>query len=253
MSRRESFLSEMLENTRLPYEVECKGYVEDIVGEFESPTEEEYFQYTIDKIEPESVILDLACGDGRHTLRLAESVENVVGLDFSRTSLTKAKRKCLAKNNVIFIEGSMFQLPFSPKTFDSIWFSQAFEYVPPDKRRAFLTSLNGVLKDSGTLYMSVETWRYPSIFTSVKRLWSDFRLFCYWKCIRRKPLLWGEYLEHMYVKRTGWSGWHYHVHTSKKQLCHLLDTCGFTIEEMTLCPQSHYDEYIYVLCRKTWR
>jgi len=246
VSKRERFLSKMLEDIRLPYEVEyeveSKGH-----AEFENQTEEEYFQYIVDKTEPKSVILDLACGDGRHTLRFAESVENVVGLDFSHNGLVKAKKKCLTKDNVTFIEGSMFKLPFSPNMFDGISFSQAFEYVPPDKRRTFLTSLNNVLKNSGILYMSVETWQYPSIIASLKQLWRDFKLFCYWKFIRRKPLLWGEYFWYLSPETVGfgYSGWHYHVHTSKKTLCHLLDMCGFTIEKMNLS-----DEYIYVLCRK---
>ena len=246
MDKREEFLSEMMESSRLPYEVECEGYVEDMIGEFESLVEDEYFQHTVDKTGPESVILDLACGDGRHTLRFTESVQNVVGLDFSHESLVSARKKCLAKGNVAFVEGSMFRLPFLPNTFDDIWFSQAFEYVPPDKRRALLTSLNDVLRSSGVLYMSVETWQYPSITASLKGLWTGFKLFCYWKFIKRKPLLWGEFLCYIDVRRIDWAGWHYHVHTSKKTLCHLLSMCGFTIEKMNL-----YDGYIYMLCRKT--
>lgn len=246
MAKRERFLSEMAENIRLPYEVEWEGYAAG--GEFRNQVEEECFQYTVDKTEPKAVILDLACGDGRHTLRFTERVAEVVGLDLSHNSLAKAKKKCLVKDNVTLAYGSMFQLPFRSNTFDGIWMSEAFEYVPPDKRRTLLTSLNNVLKDPGILYMSVETWQNPSIITSLKRFWSDFMLFCYWKFIKRKPLLWGEFLYYSSVKRIDWSGWHYHVHTNKGTLCKLLDECGFTIEEMKL-----YDEYIYVLCRKTSR
>jgi ubiquinone/menaquinone biosynthesis C-methylase UbiE len=170
VAKRERFLSEMAENIRLPYEVEWEGYVEEAGGEFGNQTEEEYFQYIVDKTEPKAAILDLACGDGRHTLRFAESVENVVGLDLSHRDLAKAKQKCLVKDNVTFVEGSMFQLTFAPNTFDGIWMSEAFEYVPPDKRRTFLTSLNNVLKNSGILYMSVETWQNPSIIASLKEL-----------------------------------------------------------------------------------
>ena len=55
----------------------------------------------------------------------------------------------------------MFDLPFSKDMFDGIWFSQAFEYVPPDRRERFLASLRQFLKPQGILYMSVETWMYP--------------------------------------------------------------------------------------------
>ena len=246
VSKREHFLSEMWENIRSPYEAEWEGYAAG--GQFRNQVEEEYFQHTVDNAEPEAVILDLACGDGRHTLRFAEGVGEVVGLDLSHNSLAKAKKRCLVKDNVTFTHGSMFRLPFPPDTFDGIWMSEAFEYVPPDKRRAFLTSLGNVLKNSGTLYVSVETWQYPNVIASLKQFWRDFRLFCYWKFIKRKPLLWGEFLYYSSVKRIDWSGWHYHVHTSKKTLCKLLDECGFVRERTAL-----YDGYIYVLCRKTPR
>jgi len=243
VSKRERFLSEMLENIRLPYEAKWEGYAAG--GEFRNQTEEEYFQQIVDNTEAKAVILDLACGDGRHTLRLAERVGEVVGFDLSHNSLVKAKKKCLAKDNVTFTEGSMLQLPFPPNTFYGIWMSEAFEYVPPDKRRTFLTSLGNVLKNSGILYMSVETWQDPSVIASLKQLFRDFLLFCYWKFIKRKPLLWGEFLYYSSVKGIDWSGWHYHVHTSKGRLRKLLDECGFTLEKMNLS-----DEYIYVLCRK---
>lgn len=73
MSQRERFLSEMMENISLPYEVESKGYAEEIIGEFEYQAEKEYFQYIVDKTERKAVILDLVCGDGRHTLQFARS------------------------------------------------------------------------------------------------------------------------------------------------------------------------------------
>lgn len=244
MSKRERFLSEMIENIRLPYEAEWEGYAAD--GKFRNRTEEEYFQYTVDGTTPHAVILDLACGDGRHTVRFADRVGEVVGIDLTRNSLEKAKKRCLIKDNVTFVHGSMFQLPFNPNTFDSIWFSEAFEYVPPDKRRILLSSLNDVLKDSGILYLSVETWQYPSVIASLKQLWTDFRFYCYWKFIKQKPLLWGEFLYYSSVERINWSGWHYHVHTSKRRLYKLLDECGFTVEESNLS-----DTCIYILCRKS--
>jgi SAM-dependent methyltransferase len=246
MRKRERFLSKLAEDIRPAYEVEAESYAEDAIGELEYQAEGAYFQDMVDRTGSAAVVPDLACGDGRHTFRLAERVGGVVGLDFSHYSLAKAKQKCLARGNATLVGGSVFQLPFRPSAFDAIWMSQAFEYVPPDMRRTFLTSLYDVLKDSGILYMSVNTWQSPSIITSFKRLWTDFKLFCYWKLVKRKPLLWGEYYEFESVKRTGWSGWHYHVHTSKRTLSKLLDDCRFSREETVL-----YDEYVYVLCRKT--
>ena len=83
VSKRERFLSEIAENIRSPYEAKWEGYAAG--GEFRNQTEEEYFQQIVDKTEPKAVMLDLACGDGRHTLRFAERVGEVVGFDLSQT------------------------------------------------------------------------------------------------------------------------------------------------------------------------
>ena len=217
MNKRERFLTEIQENILAPYEADSEGEEGD--GKFRNQVEEKHFHYFVDNSQPEHTILDLACGDGRQTLRLAERVGKVIGIDFSRNNLEKAKKKCMVRNDVAFTKGSMFQLPYALKTFDGIWFAEAFEYVPPDKRIGLLSSLNDVLKDSGILHMSVETWQSPSVITSLKQLWTRFRLYCYWKFIKRKPLLWGEFIYYEpFIETLGLDAWHYHVHTSTRTL-----------------------------------
>ena len=82
MNKRENFLSAIQENIRAPYEADLEG--EEGGGKFRNQVEEKHFQHFIDNTQPEYTILDLACGDGRHTLRLAERVGKVIGIDFSR-------------------------------------------------------------------------------------------------------------------------------------------------------------------------
>ncbi|MEM3596919.1 MAG: class I SAM-dependent methyltransferase [Candidatus Bathyarchaeia archaeon] len=243
---RERFLREIYENIVLPYEL-SEGYEEEVVGGFENKLEEEYFHNFISLLKPKAKILDLACGDGRHTLKLSDSVEYVVAFDISSKNLKKAKRKC-AEENVSYMKGSMLKLPFRRQTFDGVWFSQAFEYVPPDLRETFLQQLNLALKTNGILFMSVETWMDTNIFASISGLLSDFKLFCYWKFLKRKPLIWGEFLYYCTPRGTGerFSGWHYHVHTDKCTLRKLLDKCGFIAKKMDIkCG------YIYLLAVKS--
>ena len=246
MKGRDRFLAEMLENILLPYET-SDIYEEEIYGEFENRFEKEYFQQFLRLAGPDALVLDLACGDGRHTLRLSANIGHVVALDLSDNSLKMAKKKCSGGENIVFVKASMFDMPFANDTFDGVWFSQAFEYIPPDKRTKFLTCLNRILKPGGLLYLSVETWMLPSLGASLKMLWGDFRLFCYWRFIKGKPLLWGEYLYYLSSKatQTRYSGWHYHAHTDKRTLRKLLNACGFTISKMCL-----YDGYVYVSCHK---
>ena len=245
--KRELFLSERTESILFPYEA-SKVYEEQIVGEFENKFEAEYFSEFFRVLKERGLILDLACGDGRHTLRLSKKVDDVIALDFSPNNLRMAKNKCRNTGNISFIRGSMFELPFRVNAFDGIWFSQAFEYVPPDRRESILASIKRALKPKGILYTSVETWMYPSFWRSVKELWGDFKLYFYWKFIKRKPLLWGEFLYYLSSVnvRDRCSGWHYHVHTDKWTLKRLLHRFKFELLQMHL-----HDGYIYTLCKAT--
>ena len=227
----------------MPYEI-SKKYEEEIIGEFENSIEKGYFHKFISFLDGESIILDLACGDGRHTLKLSEHFKHVVAVDLSYNQLKLAKRKCLRRENISFIRASMFNLPFSQNIFDGIWFSQAFEYIPPDMRKLFISSIYNILKPRGTLYMSVETWMYPNLLDTLRRFLGDLELFLYWKFIRRKPLIWGEFLYRISIENVSIP--HYHVHIDKWTLCKILDKNGFYVEEIDL-----YDGYIYVLCRKS--
>jgi ubiquinone/menaquinone biosynthesis C-methylase UbiE len=244
--KRKRFLSEITESILLPYEA-SEVYEEDIVGEFENQYEKEYFNTFFAEIREKDLILDLACGNGRHTVQLSKKANYLVALDFSSNNLSMAKKKCHGNRNIAFIKGSMLVLPFRKNMFNGVWFSQAFEYVPPDEREPFLMSVKRVLKPKGILYMSVETWMNPSPWSSFIEFLGDFRLFFYWKFIKRKPLLWGEFLYYLRAEdiRARCSGWHYHVHTDKWTLRKLLRRLTFEIFNLDI-----YGGYIYTLCRR---
>ncbi len=244
MNNRERFLTEMRENISLPYEAP-QSLWEDKVGEFENPVEAAYFERFVDRTGPGSEVLDLACGDGRHTLRLAAHARRVVGLDQSPRSLQMARQKCAAAPNATFMEGSMLAPSFPPAAFDGVWFSQAFEYVPPDRRDVFLSALHAILKPTGILYMSAETWARPRRWDSLKALWQEARLYCYWKYLRGQPLLWGEFLYRLPAWETPSRGWHYHVHTSPRTLRALLDRHDFVPQQIDVS-----DGYVYALCSR---
>jgi len=246
--KREAFFAEITKNILLPYEAR-QAYEEERVGEFANRFEAGYFDCFLALLGGGGDVLDLACGDGRHTLRLSERVNHVVALDLSPNNLKMAQRKCQSRENISFLEGSMFEIDrfFQESAFDGIWFSQAFEYVPPDRRKELLASLKRILKPNGILYMSVETWMHPNLWASLKELVNDLQAFCYWKFLKRKPLLWGEFFYYLRVEDVcaSFSGWHYHVHTDKWTLLKLLKRLKFEVLRLDV-----YDGYIYVLCRK---
>lgn len=64
--------------------------------------------------------LDLGCGTGWYTNLLAELGFKVIGLDFSKTGITKAKK--LYGNKILWVVGDAINMPFnSEKKFDTIF------------------------------------------------------------------------------------------------------------------------------------
>ena len=73
-------------------------------------------------LEKNMVILDLACGQGRHSLELARrGFRNVNGLDRSHYLIRKAKNICTAEGlTASFKEGDARKLPYPADTFDVV-------------------------------------------------------------------------------------------------------------------------------------
>jgi D-alanine-D-alanine ligase len=73
-------------------------------------------------LENNMVILDLACGQGRHSLELARrGFKNVNGLDRSHYLIRKAKNICITEQiDASFKEGDARKLPYASDTFDVV-------------------------------------------------------------------------------------------------------------------------------------
>lgn len=85
--------------------------------------EEERIEQTLNLI-PKDVesILDVGCGDGRITNRLASKYKRVVGLDSSKEALGHVKAESIL--------GSVDSLPFPDKTFDLVISCEVLEHLP---------------------------------------------------------------------------------------------------------------------------
>lgn len=68
------------------------------------------------------VVLDAACGDGLLSLRLADIMDHIVGLDISGSMIALAKKHMVeqGKENVDFLCGDLETLPFREGTFDYV-------------------------------------------------------------------------------------------------------------------------------------
>ena len=102
-------------------------------------------------------LLEAGCGTGRMTNILANSVRDLVAVDFSFESLRVNQRKLRAAGvtNVHLAQADLCRLPFADCAFHRIVSCQVLEHVPgPDARAAATASLHRVIKPQGTLVLS---------------------------------------------------------------------------------------------------
>ncbi|MGQ9625420.1 MAG: methyltransferase domain-containing protein [Anaerolineae bacterium] len=116
------------------------------------------------RLSKEDKILDLCCGQGRHSLELARrGFQNVEGLDRSHYLIQKAKAQAKKEGlNVKFREGDARKLPYPPDTFDVVMILGNsfgyFETVHDDMR--VLKEVFRVLKPWGRLLIDVADGEY---------------------------------------------------------------------------------------------
>ena len=109
-------------------------------------------------------ILDLGCGEGRHTwVACKETNCQIIGLDLDKTSLDKGRlvlwkldEQGETRGEWLLTRGSILKLPFKDGTFDKIICSEVLEHVPDDRQG--IKEIVRVLKDDGLLAVSVPSY-----------------------------------------------------------------------------------------------
>ncbi|MBU2599336.1 methyltransferase domain-containing protein [bacterium] len=136
----------------------------DVIDDQQITSQESEIFLNILGFKPEDKILDLCCGQGRHSLELArKGFKNVEGLDRSHYLIHRARS--LAKKellNVKFKEGDARKLPYLPDTFDVVMILGNsfgyFETMHDDLR--VLKEIFRVLKPWGKLLINVADGEY---------------------------------------------------------------------------------------------
>jgi ubiquinone/menaquinone biosynthesis C-methylase UbiE len=224
--RRNSFLERMSKEAIASYDDPYKEWYED---------EREYLKVFLSLVGERRRILDLAGGYAKAAPVLVGKDNSVVLADMSRQSLRDG-RTALADSDVQFIRADMLRdLPFVDSAFDGIWFAEAFEYVPPDKRMDFLKALRRVVRDGGTVFLSAE-----GLDKNTTRL-TYLKNYLYWRLVKREPVVWGEYIYMLDLPK--YKGWHYHALTFRGWLEKRLRAAGFEILK-SKSGESEYTLYI---------
>jgi tRNA (mo5U34)-methyltransferase len=77
-------------------------------------------------------VLDLGCNAGFYSIELARRGAHVVGVDVEPLYLRQARwaaRRCGLEDRLTFIEGNVYQLLRSRRTFDLVWFTGVFYHL----------------------------------------------------------------------------------------------------------------------------
>jgi ubiquinone/menaquinone biosynthesis C-methylase UbiE len=113
-------------------------------------------------IRKDSRVLELACGTGACTLKLAKIVQTgkIVALDFSDGMLNVAKENLAVAgaSNVFFIHGNASDISqlLAGEKFDFVICNSAFWHFPDPEK--VLVGLRGLLTESGEFALSLPSW-----------------------------------------------------------------------------------------------
>ncbi len=109
------------------------------------------------KIPKDALILDLACGIGRHSIELAKRCYNVTGIDFTKEYIKYCKERTrkLSLDNLKFIQMDMRKLNFKNKFDFIINIYTSFGYFTDKENLDVLRRMVKALKKNGKLLIDV--------------------------------------------------------------------------------------------------
>ncbi len=114
------------------------------------------------EIESEEIMLDVGCGDGRHSLSKKIHGATIISLDMNEDRLSELKYKIRGQssdhngNSIHILRGDALKLPFPDESIDKVVCSEVLEHIP--EVEDCIEEINRVLKPSGELAISVPSW-----------------------------------------------------------------------------------------------
>jgi ubiquinone/menaquinone biosynthesis C-methylase UbiE len=206
-------------------------------------------------------ILDIGCGSGTPTLELARiSAGTITALDNYQPMLDTLNKQAQAEGlagRITTVNGSMFELPFAPGTFDLIWSEGAIFIIGFEKG---LREWKPLLKKGGYIVISELTYIRQDIPQGLKTYWKKVEAAVQFNEDNRKIIRDAGYAEvgDFILPASGWRDDFYiplqeNLHTFKKLYAsdagtlEILDSCQEEIDMFN--KYSDYYSYIFYVMR----
>lgn len=128
-----------------------------------TPFVREFLQSSFRKEHPVARILDIGCGEGRHTLPLTKEGYLAVGLDLQPLALQRAKRIAKSqglKRGFHFLVGDVLSLPFKGKSFDVLIDYGCLHHILKRDFSRYLLNTLSILRPKGYYLLSCFSTRF---------------------------------------------------------------------------------------------
>ena len=134
---------------------------------------------------PDKTLLDLACGNGMLTSRLAGHFKRITAVDFSVPLIESARRQ-FHRENIDYIVADALELERLPHPYDCILIHFAFQYFSPSQATRLFASFDRILKPRGVVLLAD--------VADGDRVWNFYRGLrgrgrFYFDLLRNKPII----------------------------------------------------------------
>jgi SAM-dependent methyltransferase len=103
---------------------------------------------------PRGAALDIGCGNGRNAIFLAQSGFTVEAMDYSQTAIDWAEQRATEAGVEIGLRhASVFEIDFTPRSYDFIYDSGCFHHIAPHRRERYVELIASALKPGGCFAM----------------------------------------------------------------------------------------------------
>lgn len=124
-------------------------------------------------------ILDVGCGEGRHSWEACKAADcfvyaldlEVDGLNRARYMLQDMDERRESRGKWALVKGNAISLPFKDGAFDRIICSEVLEHIPDDRQG--IREMVRVLKEDGIIAISVPTYLPETICWKLSREYHD--------------------------------------------------------------------------------